>query len=166
MVGIWLAIGLASQSIFPSSLSTSHSSQRSLLAQWGWSCCAALFTGPLRTVGIFSDTVILNNSVRSSRTAARPSMSRALKKSMVVKWPKNSSCSPATVPFGHKVGNDRSPKQAICQHCQTGPTIFMYIAQPCIVYTYGDWDFFPNDNILQSTYFETSEVNECENTCS
>ena len=80
-----------------------------------------------------------------------------LKKNMV-KWPS----SPAMVPFVHKVGDGRPPKQGKWQHCQTGPTISIHIANPTL-YTGSNLDFLPSgdtlSNILPSTHFKHQRWN-------
>ena len=61
----------------------------------------------------------------------------------IVKWPKFSSCSPATARKACKackVSNKRLSKQAKWQHCQTSPIISMYIASPTL-YTLMDRTF-------------------------
>ena len=71
----------------------------------------------------------------------------------------------AAVPFARNVGDGRLPKQAKWQHCHTGPTISMHIANPTL-YTESNLDFLPSGNflcdILQKYPFHAPEVSPLE----
>ena len=59
----------------------------------------------------------------------------------------------ATAPYGHKVGDGRPPNQAKWQHCQTGPTIFLHIANPTL-YTESNLDFLSRLLMLNLAKYE------------